>query len=112
VLLSAIIHSGSPSQNRVLIRKAAEALAPHGQVVVQDFIMDEDRTGPPFAALFALNMPVRTEAGDTYTEFEVPQWMEEGRLGHLVRKETSFDMTLIIGKNGGGDGTGETARRR
>jgi len=112
VFLSAIIHSNSPSQNRTLIRMAAEALAPHGQVVVQDFIMDEDRTGPPFAALFALNMLVGTEAGDTYTESEIRQWMEQEGLRHVVRKDTPFGTTLIIGKNGGGEGTRETASRR
>ena len=101
VFLSAIIHSSSPSQNHVLIRKAAEALAPHGQVVVQDFIVDEDRTGPPFAALFALNMLVGTEAGDTYTTSEIRQWMEEAGLRHVVRKDTPFGTSLIIGRDGG-----------
>src|SRR5574341_1167573 len=44
VFLSAIIHSNSPGGNRALIRKGVQALNPHGQLVVQDFIMDEDRT--------------------------------------------------------------------
>jgi len=101
VFLSAILHSNSPSQNRELIRKAAEALGPRGQVVVQDFIADEDRTAPPFAALFALNMLVGTEAGDTYTESEVRQWMEGAGLRHVVRKDTPFGTSLIIGRSGG-----------
>ena len=101
VFLSAIIHSNSPSGNRDLIRKAATALTPHGQVVVQDFIVDEDRTGPPFAALFALNMLVGTEAGDTYTESEVRRWMEEAGLRHVMRKDSPFGTSLIIGRNGG-----------
>ena len=101
VFLSAIIHSSSPSQNHVLIRKAAEALTRHGQVVVQDFIVDEDRTGPPFAALFALNMLVGTEAGDTYTTSEIRQWMEEAGLRHVVRKDTPFGTSLIIGRDRG-----------
>jgi SAM-dependent methyltransferase len=100
VLLSAIIHSNSPSQNRALIRKAAEALASGGQVVVQDFIVDEDRTGPPFAALFALNMLVGTTAGDAYTESEVRRWMEEAGLRRVVRMDTPFGTSLIVGRNG------------
>lgn len=80
--------------------------------LTQEYIMDEDRTGPPFAALFALNMLVGTEAGDTYTESEVRQWMEQEGLRHVVRKDTPFGTTLIIGKNGGGEGTRETASRR
>lgn len=111
VFLSAIIHSNSPAQNRSLIRKAAEALGPHGQVVVQDFIVLEDRTGPPFAALFALNMLVGTEAGDTYTESEVRHWMEEAGLRRVVRKDTPFGTSLIIGTSGGGGGQNEPAGR-
>jgi hypothetical protein len=45
--------------------------------------MSEDRTSPPAGALFALNMLVGTEAGDTYTEAEVRGWMERAGLGPL-----------------------------
>jgi 2-polyprenyl-3-methyl-5-hydroxy-6-metoxy-1,4-benzoquinol methylase len=98
VFLSAIIHSNSPEQNRSLIRKCSKALIPQGQVVVQDFIVDEDRTSPAFGALFALNMLVGTEAGDTFTESEVRAWMEEAGLSGVVRKDTDFGTTLIIGR--------------
>jgi SAM-dependent methyltransferase len=111
VFLSAIIHSNSPSGNRDLIGKAATALAPHGQVVVQDFIVDEDRTGPPFAALFALNMLVGTGAGDTYTESEVRRWMEDAGLRRIARQDTPFGTSLIIGRDRGDGGTRELARR-
>jgi len=112
VILSAIIHSNSSTENRALIRKAAEALAPRGQVVVQDFIVDEDRAGPPFATLFALNMLVGTEAGDTYTASEVREWMEEEGLRNVVRKDTPFGTSLIIGRGEGGPGTRGAASRR
>ncbi|HSB80994.1 MAG TPA: methyltransferase, partial [Candidatus Methylomirabilis sp.] len=98
VFLSAIIHSNSPRLNRELIRKAVNALNPSGQLVVQDFIMDEDRTGPPFGALFALNMLVGTATGDTYTESEVRRWMEEAGLAGIMRKDTDVGTTLVIGR--------------
>ena len=96
--LSSIIHANSFEENRALIQKAAGALNRGGQVVVQDFIMDEDRANPPMGAVFALNMLVNTEAGDTYTESEVRQWMMEAGLAEIVRKETDFDAGLIIGR--------------
>lgn len=98
VFLSAIIHSNSNSQNRALIRKCAKALNPNGQVVVVDFIMDEDRFHPAFGAFFALNMLVATESGDTYTEAEVKGWMEESGLAHIKRKDTEFGTTLLLGE--------------
>lgn len=101
VFLSAIIHSNSPRGNRDLIRKGAAALNPSGQLVVQDFIVDEDRVGPPFNVLFALNMLVGTDAGDTYTESEVRQWMLEAGLHGVVRQETPFGTSLIVGRRAG-----------
>ena len=98
VFLSAIIHSNSHDENRNLVRKASKALNPGGQLVIQDFIMDEDRTSPAFGALFALNMLVGTEAGDTYTESEVRSWMGDTGLSQIERKDTEFGTTLIIGK--------------
>jgi SAM-dependent methyltransferase len=98
VFLSAIIHSNSGSGNRRLLRKCADALKPTGQLVVQDFIVDEDRTGPPFAVLFALNMLVGTESGDTYTESEVRAWMREAGLSGIGRKDTEFGTTLLIAR--------------
>jgi 2-polyprenyl-3-methyl-5-hydroxy-6-metoxy-1,4-benzoquinol methylase len=98
VFLSAIIHSNSAEQNRSLIKKCTRALSPGGRVIVQDFIMDEDRTSPPRGAFFALNMLVGTAAGDTYTEAEVRTWMEEAGLSGIIRKETPFGSTQIVGK--------------
>ncbi len=60
--------------------------------------MDENRTSPAFGALFALNMLVGTEAGDTYTESEVRHWMEEAPLRGIVRQDTAFGTSLIIGR--------------
>ena len=98
VFLSAIIHSNSEKENRTLIKKCAKALTENGQVVVQDFIMDEDRTGPAHGAFFALNMLVGTKSGDTYTEPEVRSWMQEAGLTRITRTETAFGTTQIIGR--------------
>lgn len=98
VFLSAIIHSNSVAENRLLMARCTQALKTGGRVVVQDFIMDEDRTTPVHGALFALNMLVGTRAGDTYTEFEVRSWMEEAGLMDITRQETGFGTTQIIGR--------------
>jgi len=96
--LSAVIHSNTCREDRDLIRKAADALNPGGQVVVQDFIMEKDRTRPAFGALFSLNMLVGTDGGDTYTEEEVRAWMGEAGLSKIKRIDTKYNTTLIIGR--------------
>jgi predicted O-methyltransferase YrrM len=97
VFLSAIIHSNPTGDNQQLMKKCAKALNPGGRVVVQDFIMNENRVQPPHGALFALNMLVGTDAGDTYTEAEVSAWMKAAGLLKIGRKETPFGTTQIIG---------------
>ena len=98
VFLSAIIHSNSPSENAQLILKCARALRPGGCVVVQDFIMDEERLTPSHGAIFALNMLVGTESGDTYTEAEVSGWMTGAGLSGVSRQGTPFGTSQIAGR--------------
>ncbi|HUI65211.1 MAG TPA: methyltransferase [Bacteroidota bacterium] len=97
VFLSAIIHSNSPEENRQLMRKCARALTSPGRIVLQDFIMDDDRVHPSHGALFALNMLVGTDSGDTYTEAEVRQWLLEAGFADISRQETPFGTSQIIG---------------
>jgi SAM-dependent methyltransferase len=98
VFMSAVIHSNAEDDNRRLFVKAAHALNPNGRLVVQDFLMTEDRDGPLMPALFALNMLVGTPEGDTYTESEVRSWMAEAGLRDVVRTDTSFGSSLVVGR--------------
>jgi len=66
--VSAIIHQNSPAENGALFRKVFAALDPGGRVVVRDHILSPDRTEPRSGALFAVNMLVGTEGGNSYTE--------------------------------------------
>lgn len=77
VLLSNIIHSFGPEENLDVFRRCYKALAPGGLFIIKDFLVDNDRSGPPFSLLFALNMLVGTENGDTYTYAEVDGWASE-----------------------------------
>jgi len=98
VLLSSIIHSNSPDENLRLIKKCYNALNQNGQIVIQDFIMNKDKTIPDFGVLFAINMLVNTEAGDTYTFGEVKAWLEESKFSKIKKKNAPADTTLIIGR--------------
>jgi SAM-dependent methyltransferase len=98
VFLSAIIHSNSVDVNEQLVKKAYEALNPNGQLVIQDHIMDEDRTGPLAGALFSLNMLVGTQSGTTFTESEIRSWMEKAGFRNIRRKDNLVTTGLMIGR--------------
>jgi SAM-dependent methyltransferase len=98
VFMSHLLHSNSPPENEALIANGASSLNAGGRLVVQDFVVDEDRAGPPQPVIFALNMLVNTAAGDTYTEAEIRGWMEEAGLANVERTDTDVETTLIIGR--------------
>jgi 2-polyprenyl-3-methyl-5-hydroxy-6-metoxy-1,4-benzoquinol methylase len=94
VLLSAVCHMFSEEENRVLIQRCAQALLPGGHLVIREFILEEDRTTPVSSALFALNMLVGTEHGNSYTEDEYRRWMEEAALGGITRPDPEGDVMV------------------
>ena len=92
-LLSAIIHQNSPQENLNLYRKIHRALVLGGKVLIRDHVMDPDRTFPPQGTLFAINMLVNTEGGDTYTFDEIKNSLEAAGFGKvkLVRQGERMD---------------------
>ena len=99
IFLSNIIHINDPAENADLIARAAAALAPRGRVVIQDFVPEDDRTGPRFPVLFALNMLVNTRGGDTYTLPEIRAWTDAAGLEWLDPIETNVPSTLVIARS-------------
>ena len=77
VTLGHILHGEGEERSRQLIRKVFDALAPGGTIVIAEMVANEDRTGPPFALIFAVNMLVNTEHGDTFSFGEMSAWLEE-----------------------------------
>ncbi len=98
VFMSAIVHINSPEENIRLIAAGVRALAVGGQIVILDHVMHEDRTEPSAGAMFALNMLVGTEHGDTYTESEIRGWMEAAGLSEIRLQPTPSGILLMIGK--------------
>ena len=95
--VSAICHMLSPGENLDLLRRCREALAPGGRVVIQDFILEADKTAPRFAALFALNMLVGTRGGSSYSEPEYAAWLGEAGFREIRRVRLPGITGLMIG---------------
>lgn len=85
VWLSHVLHADGPSACAALLRKAVAALNPGGILMVQEFILDDAKDGPPFPALFSLNMLLGTEAGQSYSEGELAVMMADAGLSGLQR---------------------------
>jgi (2Fe-2S) ferredoxin/predicted O-methyltransferase YrrM len=98
IMLNAICHMFSEEQNRDIFRRAHQALAPNGRLVVQDFILNPDKTGPQQAALFSLNMLVATDAGASYSEPEYTGWMKDAGFTEVSRISLPGPSDLMVGR--------------
>ena len=98
VFASAICHMLSPEENRDLLRRCFEALAPQGRVVIQDFILEPDKTAPKQAALFALNMLVGTPAGSTYSHEEYSAWLQKAGFRDVRHVRLPGPASLMVGE--------------
>lgn len=99
IFISAIIHMLSPDENQELINKCSACLNKGGQIVICDFIMEENRISPNFGAVFAINMLTGTENGDTYTESEIKTWLEKANFENIKRLNPLPNLGQIIGIN-------------
>jgi hypothetical protein len=75
-LLSLIMHSFTPEQDRQILAKTLACLPSGGLAVISELLVNDDKTGPPPAALMSLTMLIEDE-GRNYTAAEYEQWLTE-----------------------------------
>lgn len=74
-VLGHILHSEGPERCQGLLARTFDALAPGGTLAIQEFVPNDERTGPAHVLIFAVNMLVNTTAGGTYTFAEMSAWL-------------------------------------
>lgn len=75
--LGQILHSEGDERSRKLIERVFQALKPGGTIVIAEFVANDDRTGPPNALIFSVNMLVHTKTGRAYTFPEIRAWLDQ-----------------------------------
>jgi ubiquinone/menaquinone biosynthesis C-methylase UbiE len=94
--LGHILHSEGEARSRQLLRRVRDALAPGGTIAIAEFVAADDRTGPPNAVIFAVNMLVNTEQGDTFTFAEMSRWLTEAGFGNVRQLPAPGPSPLIV----------------
>ena len=74
-ILGNIVHAEGEEASRALMARLRGAMRPGGLIVIADMVPNDERTGPIYPLLFALNMLVNTEAGDTFTLTQYTEWL-------------------------------------
>ena len=96
-ILGNIVHSEGESSSRDLFRRVSRALKSGGLIAIIDMIPNDERTGPPFALIFALNMLINTEVGDTYTLAEYTAWLNDAGFRRVETADIGSHSPLIVG---------------
>lgn len=91
-----IAHQESPADNVAIFRKFRKALKPGGTLVVNDFVLADDRTGHPFAMLFAAQMLLVSKAGFTWRQSDYRGWLSEAGFGKVDIVSTPTPATLVL----------------
>ncbi|HIJ97392.1 MAG TPA: methyltransferase domain-containing protein [Desulfuromonadales bacterium] len=101
VWMSHVLHMDGPPACSALLRKAVDTLNPGGVLMVQEFVLQDTKDGPPFPALFSLNMLLGTETGRSYSEQELAAMMAEAGLKDVVRLalELPNGAGILCGRN-------------
>lgn len=94
--LSAVTHQNSREQNIALYARIHAALTAGGALLIRDVVMDVSRTRPPMGALFAVNMLVGTEAGNTYTFHEYRDDLTRAGFGEIELFHQDEGMDSLI----------------
>ena len=71
------LHGEGPQEAEKVVAHAVSALKPGGLVFIHEFILNNDKTGPLFPALFSINMLLGTSKGRAYSEQELVTILEK-----------------------------------
>jgi ubiquinone/menaquinone biosynthesis C-methylase UbiE len=94
--LGHILHSEGEERSRALLRKTFAALAGGGTIAVAEFLVNDERTEPLVGLLFAVNMLVNTDCGDTYSFGEISAWLAEAGFVNPRTLEVPGPSPLIL----------------
>jgi len=106
VLLSSMFNQESPEIILEILKKAFKAVDPGGMILVQDQMLNRQKTGPELAALIGVNQLIHTPGGAAYSEKEISNLMETAgfrKIETVTLSEPSPFVVLIGEKpaNGG-----------
>ena len=94
--LGHILHSEGEQRSCELLKKTFRALKSGGTVAIAEWLVDDDRTKPRPSLMFAVQMLVNTEKGDTFSFNEIKNWLEEAGFKKVRKLKAPGPSPLIL----------------
>lgn len=102
VVLGHVCRTEGDGRSRQLVRRAFEALAPDGQILLADYFADDDRKHNPFGVQMGLTMLANTERGGVLTNRQVVGWLADaGFQAVRLIEPIGFNYIYVASKPGG-----------
>src|SRR6059036_4357759 len=92
-----ILHSEGEKRSHELVKKTFRALKSGGTIAIAEWLVNDDRTEPLPSLMFAVQMLVNTEKGDTFSFNEIKNWLEEAGFKKVRKLEAPGPSPLILG---------------
>jgi ubiquinone/menaquinone biosynthesis C-methylase UbiE len=94
--LGHILHSEGEERSRQLLKKTFRALKSGGTIAIAEWLVNDDRTKPLPSLMFAVQMLVNTEKGDTFSFNEIKSWLEEAGFKKVRKLQAPGPSPLIL----------------
>jgi ubiquinone/menaquinone biosynthesis C-methylase UbiE len=94
--LGHILHSEGEERSRQLLKKTCSALKPGGIIAVAEWLVNDKRTEPTHSLIFAVQMLVNTDKGDTFSFNEIKSWLEDAGFRKVRKLEAPGPSPLIL----------------
>jgi hypothetical protein len=95
---SHIAHQEGPEDNVAIFAKLRGALKSGGTLVINDFIVDDDRSGPPFPLIFASEMLLKSKQGGTWRRADYHAWLAKAGFDDISFQPTPSPATLVFAR--------------
>jgi SAM-dependent methyltransferase len=97
-IYSHIAHQEGRDDNVAVFRKFRRALKPAGTLVINDFVVRNDRSGPPFPLIFHSEMLLMSKNGATWREDDYRAWLIEAGYRDITFLPTPSPATLVLAR--------------
>ncbi len=96
ILLASVLHDNPVPACKELLFKSHDALVDEGLVVINEFFLDEDKTGPPVGAIFSLIMLLENQGAAAYSAEEIKEWLLEAGFQDPVAQRLPEPSPIVV----------------
>ena len=93
-----IAHQEAPADNVAIFKKFRKALKPGGTLLVNDFVLADDRTGHPFAMMFSSQMLLVSKGGAAWRQADYRKWLTEAGFSSIELMPTPGPATVVFAR--------------